>query len=430
MLLNLHRGDIDITLNGYEYTTDRAHQYLASRPYYIYELTLTVRRDGEVKAWEQFRQPKPGGGRWTIGVLETSAADRYATEQFGEHAEILRYTGVTESFLDVQTGRVDGTVQDWPAAQHYINVARRFPELDLLEERVSPGYYVMYARPEDQHLVDELNSALEQLYTSGELRRIYAKYGLWNETQTRLPEVWKAWPPKDELAAKKWFVLSRQVPMLFQAAGNTVLLSVLSMPLAILIGLLAALARTWHTPALGGTGRVGWGPNLVLRSLFTFYVEVVRGTPLAFQLFAIYFVLPEFRIVVDPFTAGVIALAVNYSAYEAEIIRLGIQAIPKGQMEAALSLGMSRTLAIRRIVLPQAIRLVIPATANDFIALFKDTAVCSVIAVPELAKQYSLGAKTTGFYLEMAFLASVLYLAMSIPLSLAAAWIERRLKRS
>jgi polar amino acid transport system substrate-binding protein len=230
------------------------------------------------------------------------------------------------------------------------------------------------------------------------------------------------------LESRKWQILSRQLPMLIQAAGNTVLLSVLSMPLAILIGLVAALCRTWHTPALGGTGRTGWGGGLLLRSLFTFYVEVVRGTPLAFQLFAIYFVLPEFGITVDPFTAGVIALAVNYSAYEAEIIRLGIQAIPKGQMEAAVALGMSRALAVRRIVLPQAVRLVIPATANDFIALFKDTAVCSVIAVPELAKQYSLGAKTTGFYLEMAFLASVLYLAMSIPLSFVAAWIERRLK--
>lgn len=429
MLLTLHRGDIDVTINGYEYTPDRAHQYLASRPYYIYELTLTVKRDSAVKDWDQFRKPKPGGGRWKIGVLETSAADRYATEQFGEHAEILRYAGVTESFADVHVGRLDGTVQDWPAAQYYINVIRRYPDLHLLGERVAPGYYVMYARPGDQHLVDELNAALERLNTSGQLRTIYAKYGLWNETQSRLPDVWRTWPPKDELEARKWQILSRQLPMLVQAAGNTVLLSVLSMPLAVLIGLIAALCRTWHTPALGGTGRSGWGVSLTLRSLFTFYVEVVRGTPLAFQLFAIYFVLPEFGVTVDPFTAGVIALAVNYSAYEAEIIRLGIQAIPRGQMEAAVSLGMSRALAVRRIVLPQAVRMVIPATANDFIALFKDTAVCSVIAVPELAKQYSLGAKTTGFYLEMAFLASVLYLAMSIPLSFVAAWIERRMKR-
>ena len=124
-----------------------------------------------------------------------------------------------------------------------------------------------------------------------------------------------------------------------------------------------------------------------------------------------------------------LALAVNYSAYEAEIMRLGIQSIPLGQMEAALTLGMSRGLAVRRIILPQAIRTVILATANDFIALFKDTAVCSVIAVEELSKQYSVAAKSTGLYLQMAIMASLLYLAMSYPLSLLAAWLERRLQR-
>jgi len=161
----------------------------------------------------------------------------------------------------------------------------------------------------------------------------------------------------------------------------------------------------------------------------TTYIEIIRGTPLAFQLFVVYFVLPDLGVTISAFWSGVLALAVNYSAYEAEIMRLGIQSVPVGQMEAALSLGMSRVLAVRRIILPQAIRTVIPATANDFIALFKDTAVCSVIAVEELSKQYSVAAKSTGLYLQMAVLASLLYLAMSYPLSLLAAWLERRLKR-
>ncbi|HEY2250633.1 MAG TPA: amino acid ABC transporter permease, partial [Planctomycetaceae bacterium] len=133
---------------------------------------------------------------------------------------------------------------------------------------------------------------------------------------------------------------------------------------------------------------------------------------------------------INEFWSGVMALAINYSAYEAEIFRLGLQAVPRGQMEAALSLGMPRMLAVRRIILPQAVRLVIPATANDFIALFKDTAVCSVIAVEELSKQYSLGAKDTGLFLEMAALTSILYLLMSYPLSLLASWLERHLRTS
>src|SRR5260221_8105826 len=99
-------------------------------------------------------------------------------------------------------------------------------------------------------------------------------------------------------------------------------------------------------------------------------------------------------------------------------------------MEAALPLGMPRGRAVRRIALPQAVRLVIPATANDFIALFKDTAVCSGIAVEELSTQYSLGAKDTGLFLEMSALTSVLYLLMSYPLAVLAGWLERRLRTS
>ena len=94
-------------------------------------------------------------------------------------------------------------------------------------------------------------------------------------------------------------------------------------------------------------------------------------------------------------------MAVNYSAYEAEIYRAGLQAIPRGQMEAALSLGMSRWLALRRVIVPQATRIVIPPVTNDFIALFKDTAVCSVITVVELSKEYYIQARSTGAIVEL-----------------------------
>jgi polar amino acid transport system substrate-binding protein len=104
--------------------------------------------------------------------------------------------------------------------------------------------------------------------------------------------------------------------------------------------------------------------------------------------------------------------------------------LPKGQLEAALSLGMSRTLAVRRILLPQAVRTVIPAITNDFISLFKDTAVCSVIAVEELSKQYSIVGKSTGMLLETAALTAALYLSMSYPLSLLTRSLERRQRRS
>jgi polar amino acid transport system substrate-binding protein len=427
----LARGDIDIALNGYEFTAERARRFRASIPYYVYELGLCVRaNDPSIHGWSDLAKSDPNGRRKRIGVLGGTTADRYVTATYGAACDVVRYEGTTETFLLVESGQLDATVQDLPPLVFYLQQLKRYPKLAIVDRPAQPGYYVAYARPDDEELIPDIDATIRQLYADGTLRRIYEKYGIWNAAQERLPVVWSTWPPKETSAEAGVIAqLREQVPLFFRAAGVTVLLALLSMPLAILIGLSIALIRAWPLPVLGGSGTSGTLAGQFARSIATVYVEIIRGTPLAFQLFVVYFVLPDVGVTISAFWAGVLALAVNYSAYEAEIMRLGIQSIPLGQMEAALALGMPRGLAVRRIILPQAIRTVIPATANDFIALFKDTAVCSVIAVEELSKQYSIAAKSTGLFLQMAILASVLYLAMSYPLSLLAAWLERRLAR-
>src|SRR6185295_5781258 len=121
-----------------------------------------------------------------------------------------------------------------------------------------------------------------------------------------------------------------------------------------------------------------YGP-LPVRLALAWYVEILRGTPLLLQLIAVFYVLPSFGIRLNAYVAGILGLAINYSAYEAEIYRAGLLAIPRGQMEAALALGMSQSLAVRRVIVPQAVRIVVPPVTNDFIAMFKDTSVCSAI---------------------------------------------------
>jgi polar amino acid transport system substrate-binding protein len=427
----LSLGNIDLALNGYEFSAVRAARYHASFPYYIYELGLCADRENpSVASWDSLKEPTPQGEKKRIGVLEGSAADRFVTDRYRAFCQVIRYKGSTETLWLVENGQLDATVQDLPILQFYINDKQEYPGLAIIDRPAEPGYYVMYARPEDDRLIADVNGALKELWESGELKEIYERYGIWNAAQEQLPAIWATWSSalKPE-AGNKWLNLARQVPLLVRAAGVTVLLAVVSMPLAVFIGMIVALVRCWGSPALGGTGGPGSLASRLIRLPFTIYVELIRGTPLVFQLFVIYFILPQvLKIRIDEFWSGVAALSINYSAYEAEIFRLGLMAIPRGQMEAALSLGMSRPLAVRRIILPQAVRIVIPATANDFIALFKDTAVCSVIAVEELSKQYSMGAKSTGMFLEMAALASALYLLMSYPLSLLAGGLERRLR--
>src|SRR5262249_47898281 len=171
-----------------------------------------------------------------------------------------------------------------------------------------------------------------------------------------------------------------------------------------------------------------------LDGILTVYVEFLRGTPVLLQLVAIYYVLPNvpyLHLNLDPFTAGVLGLAMNYSAYEAENYRAGLQAIPRGQMEAALSSGMSTWTALRRVLVPQAVRVVIPPVTNDFIALFKDTSICGVIGVFELTKSYrDLGVNHPNDVVALGVMTALLYLLMSYPLSVLARRLERRFSRT
>jgi polar amino acid transport system substrate-binding protein len=200
---------------------------------------------------------------------------------------------------------------------------------------------------------------------------------------------------------------------MLESAGLTLVLACGSFPLAILLGLLVAVGRMF-------------GPAFV-RAPLTLYVEFLRGTPLMLQLYFLFFLLPEVGITLPAFSTGILGLALNYSAYESEIYRAGLQAIPPGQMEAALSLGMSRGQAIRRILVPQAVRIVIPPVVNDFIALFKDTSVVSVVTLVELTKRFSVLSMSTQATIELMIMTAGLYLIMSYPLSLLARRVERRL---
>ncbi len=273
---------------------------------------------------------------------------------------------------------------------------------------------MIYVRKEDASLRDAIDSGLARLIKSGALRPLYEKYGIWTEAQEALSAFPGPLEPLgNEASAGGWAVLYQYRARLFDAALMTIILSVTSMPLAMALGLLIAVSRLY-------------GPAPLQRSLAA-YVELIRGTPLMLQLFVLFFVLPRIGVTLDPIVAGIAGLAINYSAYEAEIYRAGLQAIPVGQMEAALALGMSRTMALRRVIIPQATRIVIPPVTNDFIALFKDTSVCSVIMLTELTKEYSMLAQSTGRVLEFALAVAALYMMMSLPLSWFSRWAERRL---
>ncbi len=203
------------------------------------------------------------------------------------------------------------------------------------------------------------------------------------------------------------------LPTLLAGAWVTVTVSLVAYALALIVGLvfgIARMSRFWPISAMA-----------------TVYVQFIRGTPLLLQLFFIYYVLPYGGIILSPFASGVSGLTINYSAYMAEVFRSGVQAIPKGQWEAGLSLGMSRRLLMRRIILPQAIRIVIPAIGNFFVSIFKDSALVSVITMRDLMFSGQLLASATFKHFEIFALVALIYFIISYPTAKLVDYIEARL---
>jgi len=301
-------------------------------------------------------------------------------------------------------------VVDLPIAIYYLT---KEPELKMSGEPFATGYYGIGVRKGDAPLLEALNRAIEELRADGTLERIYSKYHLWDSRQGQLASY------RDELlaAAKPISTLRdwpKYLPLLLKAAVVTVEISFLAMGLAVAFGLVLALARLY-----------GVRP---LRWLSTTYVEVIRGTPLLIQLFLIYYGLPNLHVRLSAFCAAVLGLGLNYASYEAENYRAGIQSIPGGQMEAALALGMTRAQALRRIIIPQAVRVIIPPVTNDFIALFKDSSLVSVITMVELTKMYGMLATTTYDYIGLGLMTAAIYFVLSYPASLFANRLERKLR--
>jgi polar amino acid transport system substrate-binding protein len=410
----LKLGGIELLLNGYEWSQELERETPSTIPYYIYKLQLLTRADDDsITIWDDLRA-RPGQKRKRVGALQGSAAARYLEKEFADSIDLKKYPELTMVMGLVEQGQLDATLQDVPTVTYY---GREYPGLHAVDKPMAPGYYVGYVRDGDDRLRERLNAAILKAFNDGSMQRIYEKYGVWNDEQLRLPEVAKNWPPAMSAEPSRWQNFPFYALQLLRAAWVTVQLSFLSMPLAMLLGLLVAIGRLYGP---------GW-----IRIPLEAYVEFLRGTPLLMQLFFLYYLVPRYTgLSLPEFWTGVLGLAINYSAYEAENYRAGLLAIPRGQMEAAMSLGMSTRTALRRVVVPQAVRIVVPPVTNDFIALFKDTSVVSMISVTELALQYrNLVNNQPRFMLEFAAMTAILYMLMSYPLSLVARRLEHRSKR-
>ena len=212
------------------------------------------------------------------------------------------------------------------------------------------------------------------------------------------------------------FVVRSGPVIVLQGAGITFLVSALSIFFATVLALLGALARLSVNPVFAAIG--------------SFYVSLFRGTPLLLQVIFMFYALPYVGIRLPAIVAGVVALSLNYGAYMTEIFRAGIQAVPRGQREAAQALGMPERLVMRRIVMPQATRIVIPAIGNDFIAMLKDSSLVSVITVHETLFLAQRIGRSAFEPIAALLVAGAVYWTLTIAFSFFQERLEHRLARS
>jgi polar amino acid transport system permease protein/cystine transport system permease protein len=210
-----------------------------------------------------------------------------------------------------------------------------------------------------------------------------------------------------------WENLPYFLEVLIPAAGMTVRIAAGAFVLAIVVGLILALLQTARIPIVHGLVRT--------------YIEVIRGTPVLAQLFILYFGLTEFGIRFTPIQAAILGLGLNGGAYLAEVFRAGIESIHAGQMEAALTVGMTPLVAMRWVVLPQALNVVVPPTTNYSIALLKDTAIVSAVAAPEIMFRARNLVMETYLSAQIYLLVALMYLVMSLILASISRRVERRL---
>ena len=210
-------------------------------------------------------------------------------------------------------------------------------------------------------------------------------------------------------------VVSSIGPLLSGAVRGTIPLSLLSFAFGLVLALLVALARLSSNPVVSGLARA--------------YVSLIRGTPLLVQLFLIFYALPSVGVVIDPFPSAVVAFTLNVGGYAAETIRAAILSVPRGQWEAAATIGYDRTLTLRRVVLPQAVRVAVPPLSNTFISLVKDTSLASTIMVTELLRKAQEIAAPTYEFMTLYSLAAAIYWLICLVLSALQARLERRLDR-
>jgi His/Glu/Gln/Arg/opine family amino acid ABC transporter permease subunit len=399
MFAALEANRFDVVANEVTINDERKAKYDLSEPYSVGEGVIVTRADDNSIT--------------SLADLKGKVAAENATSNWSEiarkaGARVEAVEGFTQAIKLLNQGRVNVVVNDSIAVYAYL--AETNDKSVKIAGNVGEKSEQGFAARKNSGLLPDLNKALDELKADGTLAKISEKYLKANasgapaaaDSQAASRSTWK-------------LILDSLGPLAKAAITKTIPLTIISFVIGLVIALVVALARL--------------SSNVVITNVARFYISVIRGTPLLVQLFIVFFALPELGVKIDPFPAAVIAFSLNVGGYAAEIIRSAIQSIPKGQWEAAATIGLNYFGSLRRIILPQATRVAVPPLSNTLISLVKDTSLASTILVTELLRQAQIIAAPTFEFFALYGTAAVYYWVICLVLSFGQSRVEHRLER-
>ncbi|KOY15366.1 amino acid ABC transporter substrate-binding protein/permease [Paenibacillus xylanivorans] len=390
----LESNQVDGVIAGMSITDERKQKFDFSEPYYQSGVVMGISANNDtVKSYEDLRGKKVAVKTGTEGYsFAESIASKYGFT-------IVPFDDSSQMYDDVKTGNSVACFEDEPVLRFGVNQNNGLKIVTDREDGASYGFAV--SKGKNQELLKMFNEGLTNIKVSGEYERIKEKYLGENAlvaTQSR------------------WELIQKSLPSLFKGLGNTLLYTIVSLFFAFIIGLIFGFMKV--------------GQNRFLRGVATVFVDIFRGIPLIVLAFFIYFGIPQAMGFTMPlFLAAILTLSLNAGAYVTEIIRGGIQSIDRGQMEAARSLGLPYRKAMMKIVIPQAIRVMIPSFINQMVITLKDTSILSVIGLVELTQSGKIVIARTFASFDIWLVVAIMYLIVIITLTKIADYLEVKVRR-
>ena len=391
----LESNQVDGVIAGMSITDERKQKFDFSESYFESGVVMAISKNNDtIKSYEDLKGKKVAVKTGTEGYsFAESIASKYGFT-------IVPFDDSSQMYDDVKTGNSVACFDDYPVLAYGVNQNNG---LKIVTEKEAGGSYgFAVGKGKNQELMQKFNTGLTNLKASGEYDQILEKY---------LGE--NASGPANQ---SRWGLIQDSLPPLLTGLGKTLLYTIVSLFFAFILGLIFGFMKVSR--------------NKFLRGLATVFVDVFRGIPLIVLAFFIYFGIPQaFGFTMPLFLAAILTLTLNAGAYVTEIIRGGIQSIDRGQMEAARSLGLPYRKAMMKIIIPQAIRVMIPAFINQLVITLKDTSILSAIGLVELTQSGKIIIARTFSSFDIWLVVAIMYLIVITILTKLSGFLEGRLRR-